>query len=261
MQLLATSPEIVFDNRYPSEYRFLSYFARMATMMTEPFDEHRHAGVTPFFFGDEQQWGPIPFRSEVLDTGALQVPLLRSMWEAWSETARAHHPGLRWYAEKLAVEIDPISDAAIPLCVVDLVRDPRDVLASIRAFTAATAVDGFGRAPGMDERDYVEQFIATFADGLARMSQPRPAGVEGLVIRYEDLVTDLGSEAERLQDWLGVQFDPARVEASQHLYAHHTTSASPAASIGRWRHELSDDDAQAVTGGLGELLRPFGYQL
>jgi hypothetical protein len=44
MQLLATSPEVVFDDRYPSEYRFLSYFRRLAELATEPFDERRHRG-------------------------------------------------------------------------------------------------------------------------------------------------------------------------------------------------------------------------
>ncbi|MDH3301786.1 MAG: hypothetical protein OES24_14910 [Acidimicrobiia bacterium] len=43
---------------------------------TEPFDEERHIGVTPFFFGDDDIWGPVPFRSHVVDTEALRVPLL-----------------------------------------------------------------------------------------------------------------------------------------------------------------------------------------
>jgi hypothetical protein len=46
MQLRGTSPAIAFDDRYPAEYRFLSYFIRTSEMITEPFDEDRHAGVT-----------------------------------------------------------------------------------------------------------------------------------------------------------------------------------------------------------------------
>ncbi|MCU1395491.1 MAG: hypothetical protein JWM34_3919 [Ilumatobacteraceae bacterium] len=66
MQLLATAPEIVFDRRYPAEYRFFSYLARMSEAMTEPFDDQQHPGVTEFFFGPERQLSPIPFRSDVV---------------------------------------------------------------------------------------------------------------------------------------------------------------------------------------------------
>lgn len=48
MQLLASNSRVVFDNRYPAEYRFLSYFTRVVEMMTEPFDETVDVGVTPF---------------------------------------------------------------------------------------------------------------------------------------------------------------------------------------------------------------------
>jgi hypothetical protein len=34
MQLLATSPAVVFDDRYPSEYRFASYLVRAAEALT-----------------------------------------------------------------------------------------------------------------------------------------------------------------------------------------------------------------------------------
>ena len=47
MQLLGTDSRVVFDRKYPAEYRFLSYFARIAGSMTEPFDSDRHVGVTP----------------------------------------------------------------------------------------------------------------------------------------------------------------------------------------------------------------------
>ena len=98
MQLLATSPEIVFDSRYPSEYRFLSYFRRVSDMITEPFDETRHRGVTPFFFSDDLEFGPIPFRSDLIDVAALRGPLLGSMWRAWSDEVRVRHPQARYYA-------------------------------------------------------------------------------------------------------------------------------------------------------------------
>ena len=260
MQLLGTSPEIVFDDRYPSEYRFVSYFARLASMMTEPFDEGRHVGVTPFFFDGQQRWGPVPFRSDVIDVTALREPLLMQMWLAWSEVARRRHPAIRWYAEKLAVDIGQIADASLPLRIIDLVRDPRDVLASIRAFTAS-GIDGFGRTPDTDEREYLRNFVATFGRGLNRMQQERPAGVDGIVVRYEDLIVDMPGESERIGSWLGVDLRPEVVEANRADYAHHTTSHTSVASIGRWRQDLSDAEAKFVADSLREVAAPLGYGL
>ncbi len=260
MQLLATSDEIVFDARYPAEYRFLSYFARMASMMSEPFDATRHVGVTPFFFGDGPQWGPIPFATEVVEIDRLGGPILNHLWQAWTEEARRSTPGARLYAEKLAVGVSTIAQAGIPLRVIDLVRDPRDVLPSIRAFTAR-GIDGFGRRPGMDEIDYLETFIERYASGLREMAAPMPAGVERIRVRYEDLVLDLRSEAARLGEWAGVDLDPSSVEANRGRHEHHMTSATAAQSIGRWRRDLTPREADRIAERLADQMRPYGYEL
>lgn len=260
MQLLATGEGVVFDDRYPSEYRFLSYFARVAEMATEPFDAAVHPGVTPFFFSAERVWGPVPFVSEVVDVADLRVPALAGLWTAWSQMARRRHPGVRAYAEKIAIDVDTIAAAGIPLRVIDLVRDPRDVLASIRAFTAS-GIDGFGRSSGMDESEYLESFVSRFATGLEAMARPLPAGVERLLVRYEDLVGDLDSEASRIGDWLGIDLDAGHVRANRPEYAHHMTSDSAESSIGRWRRDLLPADAERVAEALGPAALALGVEL
>jgi hypothetical protein len=259
MQLLATSPEIVFDTRYPAEYRFLSYVARMAAQMTEPFDERRHLGVTPFFFGPGPAWGPVPFESDVVDVRTLRPALLRSMWEAWTGQALAGRPGARYYAEKLAIPIDPIVEAGIDLRLIDLVRDPRDILASIRTFTAR-GIDGFQRRSGQSEDEYADGFVERLARQLATMDAA-PPGVDRIVLRYEDLVGDLHSSAERIGRWLGVRLDAGPVLGQQEQYRHHMTTASTVESVGRWRRDLDPAEAARIARAIGPILRPFGYDL
>lgn len=77
----------------------------------------------------------------------------------------------------------------------------------------------------------------------------------------DDLVVDLVAESERIGDWLGVDLRPDIVEANRPDYDHHATSATPASSIGRWRQELTETEAQAVADGLRELAAPLGYEL
>ena len=258
MQLLGTSPDITFDRRYPAEYRFLSYFVRLAEQMTEPFDEARHPGVTPFFFGEQATWGPIPFRSDVVDIAELRGPLLRSMWATWSEEVRRAQSDVRFYAEKLAVPIEPIVRAGIDLRVIDLIRDPRDVLASIRAFTSA-GNDGFERDRHSSETAYVDAFIASLTSQLEWM-RDTPAGVNRITIRYEDLVADLPRTADRIAEWLGLPFAVDAVVRQRESYRHHMTAPSVEESVGRYTRDLLPGEAVRIGDALAPLLDPYGYE-
>lgn len=259
MQLLGTDSRVVFDRKYPAEYRFLSYFARVVDSMTQPFDSDRHVGVTPFFFGPRPAWGPIPFSSDVVEPSSLMGPLVQGLWSGWSEEVRRSVPDVAYYAEKLAVDVDVIVEAGIPVRVIDLIRDPRDVLASIKAFTA-DGIDGFGRRPGVDDHEYAESFAERFDAGLRAMLST-PSGVDHLVVRYEDMVNSLGAEARRIGSWLGLDLDADPVDADRASYAHHVTSDSPLTSIGRWKRELSDVEVEILGDRLADSARPFGYRL
>lgn len=256
MQLLGTSDQIVFDRRYPAEYRFLSYFARMSRQMTEPFDPAVHVGVTPFFFGAEPAWGPVPFETDVVDIEGLANPLFRSMWAAWSQHARSTNAIARFYAEKVAVDVGVFERAGIPVKVIDLVRDPRDVVASIRAFTPADQ-EWFHRKHGQSERDFLVGFVARFRDGLERVRGPLDAN--RIVVRYEDLVSDFHETSTRIAAWLGIELHADAVLAQQSNYRHHRTTGSVAESIYRWRQDLTSDDAAFVGEELRDLMTEFGY--
>jgi hypothetical protein len=229
MNLLGTSPAVAFDRRYPAEYRVASYLVRMAERMTEPFAEGRHPGVTAFFFGPQPAWGPLPFVSEALDVGTWRPALLRAMWASASEALLAVRPDAQWYAEKLAVDETPLREAGIELLTIDLVRDPRDVLASRRAFTAG-GTEGWSRdAPGVA------------AELTARLDEldARPSDLR---LRYEDLVGDVVGTAKLLAARLNVELDPGGVGRP----AEHVTTPSAAASVGRWRRDLSSADADEL---------------
>ncbi|MEM9516200.1 MAG: sulfotransferase [Actinomycetota bacterium] len=259
MQLLGTDPTVVFDRKYPAEYRYLSYLARTAEAIVEPYDPAAHPGVTDFFFEPGDHRSPIPFDSDIVDRVRLQPSLLAGLWGGWSIEARRSHPGIAYYAEKLAVGIEPLVDARIPLRVIDLIRDPRDVLASIKSFTAG-GVDGFGRRPNMSDHQYATVFANRFATALGAMSST-PVGVDRVVVRYEDLVSDPEDQVQRLADWLGLDLGVERVTSDRGLFERHGTSASPAASIGRWTQHLDDTETEAVTALLADAVAPYGYQL
>lgn len=259
MQLLATSSAVVFDRRYPAEYRFLSYFARLAEQMTERFDEGRHPGVTPFFFGDRPTWGPVPFESDLIDVPGFRPRLLAAMWDAWTTQVRQRHPDARYYAEKLAVPVEPLRAAGIPLRLIDLVRDPRDMLASIRSFSSR-GISGFDRRADQSEDDYLESFLMRVGAALDRMIETA-GDFDRLTLRYEDLASDLAATARRVGGWLGVELDAEAALAERTRYEEHRTTASVEQSIGRWRRDLGPAEAERIADALRGRLEPFGYDL
>ena len=135
--------------------------------VAKPFDPEIDVGATELFFGDDSRVGPLPFVPG-FDVRMLEEPTLAFLWSTISGALRSVVPSARCYSEKLAVSIDRIVGAGIPLQVIDVVRDPRDVLASIRAI-APRIGGGFDRSPGDSELSYVERFIARLATRLDAM--------------------------------------------------------------------------------------------
>lgn len=230
MNLLGTSPSIAFDRRYPAEYRVASYLAQMASQMTELFDEHTHVGVTDFFFGRQPSWSPLPFPSDALDVTAWRPELLRAMWASASDALLTARPDTRWYAEKLAVDEAPLRAAGVEVFTIDLVRDPRDILASRRSFLAGGT-------------DHWARDAKSVANELSPRLDELDAQPPNLLLRYEDLVINLDTTAEMLSEHLGVALFPTDVDRP----AQHVTTPSATASVGRWQSDLDEDDATTLT--------------
>ena len=257
MQLLGTSSEVAMEREYPAgERRYLSYCLRVANWVGSPWNPAEQPDSADFFFGPPDRGGPIPFSPSLLDIDRLGPPLLHGMWDAVSEELRRSTPVARYYAEKLIGNAQLLFDSDIPLHLIDLVRDPRDVFCSIRAFTAGGP--GFGRKPDQSDEEFLEQMAAHHLHQLRDMANT-PSNVQRTFIRYEDLVTDFPTFADKLSKWLGLQLDAAQALAATSGDQRHGTSASAANSIGRWRRQLSPALADRLWRVLGDSLEPLGY--
>jgi hypothetical protein len=195
----------------------------------------------------------------VIDTADLRDPLVAAMWAGCSTVIRREHPNVRFYAEKLAVPIDDSLRHNVALRVIDVVRDPRDVLCSIRGFTSSgQGEDGFGVANDTLTLAYVERFADRTRAQLDLMLESHDAETDQLV-RYEDMIADLPAVADRLGTWLDVALDADVVIVNRDLYRHHMTSTSVASSVSRWRSELNVTEVQLITDRLGDHMRQLGY--
>ena len=145
-----------------------------------------------------------------------------------------------------------------------LVRDFRDMVASILAFNRKRGVRGFGEGAAEDPIDYVRR-LAGWAEGMVRRLERRRGRAH--VVRYEELVLEPRAALEGLLRYLEADCGASTVEAmlvalgeEMPELAEHTTSADAKASIGRWRTDLDDGLQRACEASFGRALEVFGYE-
>ncbi len=78
------------------------------------------------------------------------------------------------------------------------------------------------------------------------------------LVRYEDLILDEPATTAKLFQFLGLTSVAPDTRSMTDLFAAHATSATPAASIGRWKRDLTPEQ-QAKCKGFETFLERFNY--
>lgn len=135
-----------------------------------------------------------------------------------------------------------------------LVRDPRDVLVSSYAFQAVETVAW--QHASFEVR--VRELGALLGAARSALTD-RPHRL----LRYEEMVVDPERALEDVFGFLGLDPSPEVCEwingDAAKLFDRQGTSASPAASVGRWRTELTPEQRDVIESALGEHLAALGY--
>jgi hypothetical protein len=279
MQLLGTSWEIAFDRIYPYEQRYLSYLLALAQVPErEEWDEVTwngdHLAVPSTWILDQGLVGPLPWKQRKLLFGGgdpsdpAWPAFFDVVWREFSRRARAsiraecgdRNQPVTHYAQKItaAWTLDPRVLRKSKLVL--LLRDPRDTWLSMLAFDQARRARGL---PGFIQfagdkvtSDFLPRFLAS---QKARLRWISTQTWDSHVLRYEQLVVDMSTVARQLSGWLGIELDHAEVPQETSWTKEHATSETPADSIGRWRHEMSDDIAAEFARELAPELEAHGY--
>jgi hypothetical protein len=162
-----------------------------------------------------------------------------------------------WFGDKL-----PSPEAAHALAALfpgqrclTLVRDPRDVVCSMRDYYARPDVSANGPPVRLDDLEaYCRQWRGLYEGCLDHL-----AG--NLLVRYEDLVLRQEQELARVMAHLGLDVHAAQLmaEPREATRIGHATTPSAAASVGRWRRDLPDADARLIARACAGVLRRCGY--
>lgn len=208
-----------------------------------------------------------PLRELLL--GAPVEPLLHAAVERAAAFAgelgtTLERPDARYAAEKCGPGYLPqlVGELCADGRELFLVRDFRDVLASMLAFNAKRGYAAFGR----EHVDSDEQFVrwqANIANSLAAGWRQRRDSA--LLVRYEDLVADVPAGLARILDYLELDAAPAliggivdRAQARLDRIQHRTTP-NVSASSGRWQTDLPPALKELANEAFADPLQELGY--
>jgi hypothetical protein len=278
MRLLASSPQVAVGGGYPYEHKYFAYLYRWARMIDRPdWPRKLWNGGRLATLLQEQQMpmiGAPPWRPrELFDAGRggedISDYAFRMIWEEFSRRAadqtrkRFKRDGdVRYYAEKHLSSWQVDFSRMPPVQLIALLRDPRDTYISIMTFSKKRERAGrnraMGRQPGESEEAWLERHLARQKERLQWLRKALKKGTVP-VVRYEDLVLNLEAEAQRLEEILGIELDPAAVAADEKMRATHVSAATPEASVGRWQREMAPELVRRFNDELGSELEALGF--
>jgi hypothetical protein len=281
MRLLAAHPAVVTYDRPPFEVRGGKYWLHVLKALAAPANpskrlgapmefhlESRAAGGNPFYSAEFAAWPQVEAWSGseyIVDLATFCQRSIDGWYLATAAAQGESRDSLRYFAEKhfpddyprLMRELYPNARELF------LVRDFRDMIASMRAYNTRTGFADFGRARAASDAEWLADLRRAL---VALRDAWRERGEPGALVRYEDLVRAPATALPPLLGLLGVDRSPARVaemiEAARPDAPElrgHGTATSPDASIGRWRRDLPPELQVAVADTFGDLLHELGY--
>jgi len=281
MRLLSKHPQIVLCDNYPYEVRTASYWTHMLKVLTQPAD---HEESTPIFgFEQQTQWiGHNPFysmkhienqqifnwfgRGYAEQLAGFCQQTIDQFYQRVANSQSQSNSEIMYFVEKwiltqnrqLFLEIYPQTREII------LVRDFRDMVASVIAFNQKRGYEAFGREKAENTEEYICNAAKTQA--LTMVKTWRQRAKQAYLVRYEDLLLNPLTTLEQLLNYLNLDnssstikmmLETASNDTSQLI--NHRTSFDPQASIGRWKHDLDPAIQSLCNEVFAEALTEFGY--
>lgn len=261
MQLLATSPQIAFDKTYPFEIRYLTYFLQWSLLLNSA--QKNDWGAKENFKLPGQLVGSFPYPKPAYWNGQeFWKSSFGNIWREFSKNVVTNKLPLMeeqiiYYAEKVPFWLPEYLAQLMPYKIILLIRDPRDVFLSITAFDKKRGYSGFNRQVDDDDWSFAKKIVTAYRDRIKILYEEQ-VKEHSLLVKYEDLVSNLQFESNRLSQWLEVNLRSSIVESKDFTF--HMTSKTPLASVGRWQKELSNELNSFFVYELGDELQYFGYQ-
>jgi hypothetical protein len=267
MSEFVRQPGIVVAGGYPFETKLISYYAAALRALAANEDREHSTDPDRMFAAENRKViGHNPYNSPGHHSFAkVRAPferffeqtvpekfaaLFRDLIFQYYELTKADSDKARatFFAEKGVLDEAPRQAARLffgQVREILIVRDPRDLMCSAMSFWKYSGADALKML-----NETLPQLEAIHKTGAA----------DTFFLRYEDLIEHPEASRRAVYQFIGV--DPGKedlVGTDTDLFNAHGTSQNPAASIGRWQHELSGDDIAACDRTFASFLHRFGY--
>jgi hypothetical protein len=266
MNEFARHPDMVVADRYPYETKHIAYYSAAFRALVADADRERSTDPDTMLAPQRRQIiGSNPYNEPGLFHIAAPAKLLQDFYEDTIPSAYAtmfRDLIVKFYAilagsqgkstASLFCEKGDIDEAARrgarlffgAVKEIVVIRDPRDLLCSAMAFWKLSA----------------NEALAMLQMSVARLARIiRHAGSDTLVVRYEDLLLDPSGSRLAMANFIGLDRPAQPNEETGTLFEKHGTSGAPAASIDRWRRELTPELIAACDATFGYFMRDFDY--
>jgi hypothetical protein len=227
MRLFASHPQIIAHEDYPLEFRP----ALFSLYPNHPIIKNTASGHLRFDDDEVLLYGPLR------KTGAITYDHVRKIYDSIA-TTYGKKPA--YFVEKspIALDLNDIRSHFPSARFIVLLRDPRDVILSVRAFDRRRGFHGFTEQSG----DTDEQVVLKYKEGYELLS--KLATTNGIdVVRYEDIALSAERAMSAVFSSLCIESDPTVINACMIRAAsmedgRHRTTESLRASVERWRMEM-----------------------
>jgi hypothetical protein len=260
-------PGIVVAGQYPFETKLLSYYAAAFRALaanedrvnsTDPdrmfaTENQKIIGHNPYNAPGHHSFARDRARFEAFFEEAVPArlaTLFRDLVLQYYELAKTDSgkPSARFFAEKGVLDQVPRQAARLffgDVREIITVRDPRDLMCSAMSFWKYTNTDA----------------LKTLNEMLPQLEAIHEAGAtDTFFVRYEDLIQHPEASRRAIYRFIGLEpGEEATVDIDSDLFKAHGTSRDPAASVGRWRTELSREEIAACDRLFASFLHRFGY--
>jgi len=177
--------------------------------------------------------------------------------ELFSNYAEKHSPGFKIWGDKTPMNtlyLNWIGEVFPQSKFIHIIRDGRDVASSyLKMERYETILDAANR--WTNSIDLAQAFGSKIKENY-------------LEIRYEDLVTNPDKSIKKVCDFLDVMYNSDMLDHTSQVgklgdtdKPHHANLSKPISSesIGKWKHNLSEDDQESITKLLHKPLHRLGY--
>jgi hypothetical protein len=260
-------PGLIVAGQYPFETKLISYYAAAFRALVANEDREHSTDPDRMFAAENRKLvGHNPYNSPGQHSFAKDrapferffeqtVPeklgaLFRDLIFQYYELTKTDSGKARaaFFAEKGVLDEAPRQAARLffgDVREIVMVRDPRDLMCSAMSFWKYSSANALKML-----NETLPQLEAIHDSGAS----------DTLFLRYEDLIEHPQVSRRAVYRLIGI--DPGVegvAETDTDLFKAHGTSRDPAASIGRWRTELSPDQIATCDRKFASFLRRFGY--